>query len=74
MFDQEFWAEHLSWKELAVRCSSLKQLKHEELVRALRFSCSHDMAQRIEKMTCELLKENGVGTALSEIKKCLKNV
>ena len=72
MFDQEFWAEHLSWKQLAVRCSSLKQLTDKELIKALKSSCSGgDMAKRIEELACELFKENGVKTALNEIKKIM---
>lgn len=71
MFDQEFWAEHLSWKELAVRCSPLKQLKQEELVRALKSVCSSDVTERVEEMAFELLKEHGVEIAVDEIKKLL---
>ena len=71
MFDQEFWAELLSWKELAVRCSSLKQLEAKELVSALRSSCSVDMVEKVEEMACELLKENGVECALIQMKKLL---
>ena len=68
MFDQEFWAEQLSWRELAVRCSSPKQLKEEELVRALRWSCSEATRERIEEVSHHLENENGVQTALSRIK------
>ena len=71
MFDQEFWAELLSWKELAVRCSSLNKLESMELVSALRSVCSVDMVKRVEEMACELLKENGVELALIQMKKLL---
>ena len=40
MFDQEVWAKQLLWKELAMRCIPLKQLKSKELVSTLRSSCS----------------------------------
>ena len=67
MFDQEFWAELLSWKELAVRCSSLKQLEAKELVRGLRSVCSGAMVERIEEIACALMNENGVQTALKKL-------
>ena len=72
MFDQEFWAEHLSWRELAVSCSSPKQLKEEELVGALRAACSGAMRERIEEVTHDLEKEDGIQTALSFVKKLYK--
>ena len=71
MFDQEFWAELLLWKELAVRCSSLNKLKAKELVSALRSACSVDMMEKVEETACELLKENGVELALTQMKKLL---
>ena len=71
MFDQEFWAEHLSWRELAVRCSPLKQLKEDELVRVLKSVCSGDLVERVKETACELLKENGVEIAVGEIKRLL---
>ena len=53
MFDQDFWADFLSWKELGVRCSSLKKLEVKELVRT---SCRLDIVERIDEAACELLK------------------
>ena len=68
MFDQEFWAEQLSWRELAVRCSSPKQLKEEELVGALRSLCNGAMRERIEEVVRDMVKEDGIQTALSCIR------
>ena len=72
MFDQEFWAEQLSWRELAIRCSSPKQLKEEELVGALRGLRSAAMRSNIETAACDLEKEDGIQTALSCIKRLHK--
>lgn len=69
MFDQEFWAEQLSWRELAVRCSSPKLLKEDELVGALRATCSRAMREKIEEVACDLEKEDGIQIALSYIMK-----
>ena len=72
MFDQEFWAEHLSWRELAVRCSSPKRLKEEELVGALRAVCSATMRERIEAVARDIESEDGIQTALNCIKRLHK--
>ena len=74
MFDQEFWAEHLSWRELAVQCSPLKQLKEEELVRDLKSVCKDDLVERVKETACELQKENGAEIAVREMKKLLNAI
>lgn len=65
MFDQEFWAEQLSWRGLAVRCSSPKQLKEEELVGALRAVRSQAMGEMVEAVARDIEKEDGIETALN---------
>lgn len=72
MFDQEFWAEHLSWRELAVRCSSPKLLKEEELIRALRAVHSATMRKKIEAVAHDIEREDGVQTALNCVKRLHK--
>jgi UDP:flavonoid glycosyltransferase YjiC (YdhE family) len=72
MFDQEFWSEQLSWRELAVSCSSPKQLKEEELVGALRALRSGTMRENIEAVARDIEKEDGIQIALRCIKRLHK--
>ena len=74
MFDQEFWAEQLSWRELAIRCSSPKQLKEEELVGALKALHSGATREKIEEVAHCLEEEDGIQTALSYIKRLHKTL
>ena len=71
LFDQHHWAETLVWKNLGVRLPSAKYLTVEELSKNLLLICRREMADSIDAVYAEIVKENGVKNALFEIDKIL---
>ena len=61
MFDQMFWAEHLSWEGLAYQCCShMKQLTAGELTHALKVVHGVTMKKHIQDVSTQLSKEDGL--------------
>ena len=61
MFDQMFWAEHLSREGLAYQCCShMKQLTAGELTHALKVVHGVAMKKHIQDVGTQLSKEDGL--------------
>ena len=71
MFDQMFWAEHLSWEGLAYQCC-LKKLSAGELTHALKVVNGPALKKHIEDIGTQLSKEDGLQVALTEINNILR--
>ena len=71
MFDQSFWAEHLSWKGLAYQCPHVGRLGARKLTHAMRVMLGADVRKYVADVGTALSKEDGVKDALSKIEKLL---
>ena len=71
MFDQNMWAERLSWMGVAYQCPSPRKLKVQELSQALDYVMEECVSKRAAEMRETLLAENGVNIAVKEIEKIL---
>ncbi len=67
LFDQHHWAEVIAWKSLGVQLPSVKQLTLKELRSNLLLVCSGQMADNIDAVCAETVKEDGVRNALIEM-------
>ncbi len=70
MFDQKFWAERLSMEglQLGQECRSIGQLTARELSHALKVVAGPAVRRAVADMGGVLQRENGVETALREIR------
>ena len=71
MFDQEYWAEVIVWKNLGLRLSPAKDLTVEELSGKLKQALNSDISKSVDLMHTEMIQEDGVSTALKEIEKVM---
>ena len=72
MFDQNMWAEHLSWMGVAYQCPSPEKITAEKLSQALDYVAKEDVKRRIEDLCKVLTNENGMKCAVGEIEKTLR--
>ena len=71
MFDQQFWAEHLSWEGLAYQCPDIKRLTVRELEHGVKVALGSAIKKHAADIGAVLDKEDGVRTTLVEIDKLL---
>ena len=71
MFDQNFWAEHLSWKGLGYHCPHVGQLSTKELTHAIKIVLGAAMRKCVADVGTAVSKEDGVKAAVSEIEKLM---
>lgn len=71
MFDQSFWAEHLSWKGLAYQCPHVRELSARQLTHAINVVLGAAVRKCVADLGAALSAEDGVKAVLSEIEKLL---
>lgn len=71
MFDQNMWAEHLSWVGVAYQCPSPGMLTPLNLSNALKYVTEESVQKRVMELSKNLLSENGVNFAVDKIEKTL---
>ena len=71
MFDQNMWAEHLSWMGVAYQCPSPEKLSVTELSHALEFIAGESVCVKIKDLCKALMSENGIKLAVDKIEKTL---
>lgn len=71
MFDQHFWAEHLSWAGLAHQCRHVGQLSAHDVMHAIKVVGGAAMRGRVEGVAAALARENGVAQAVLRIERVL---
>ena len=73
MFDQNMWAERLSWMGVAYQCPSPGKLQVQDLSQALDYVMekSVHVCTRVAELSGALLAEDGVKVAVDKIEKSL---
>lgn len=67
MFDQQYWAEQLSWEGLAVQCPGLAKLTETDLSVAVNVLFQSNMAETARTVASRLEREDGVRLAVARI-------
>eukprot|EP00731_Ephydatia_muelleri_P016790 Em0009g1214a len=72
MFDQQYWAEQLSWEGLAVQCPGPDKLTETDLTTALNVLFKSKMAETAYTVSSRLEHEDGVTLAVTRMEGLLR--
>lgn len=72
MFDQQYWAEQLSWEGLAVQCPGPDKLTETDLAAALNTLFKSNMAETARVVSSRLEREDGVTLAVTRLEGLLR--